>query len=56
LVFFFGGGGGGGGGGPADLASLRKNLRARMRASPLMDEAGFTRELEKAYRAMWQGR
>lgn len=39
-----------------ELATLRRNLRGRMRASPLMDEAGFTRDLEEAYRAMWQGR
>jgi predicted O-linked N-acetylglucosamine transferase (SPINDLY family) len=25
-----------------------------MRASPLMDEARFTRDLEEAYRRMWQ--
>jgi hypothetical protein len=25
-----------------------------MEASPLRDEAGFTRDLEAAYRAMWQ--
>ena len=40
----------------SDLSTLRNNLRARVRASPLMDEAGFARDLEEAYRAMWQGR
>jgi len=36
------------------LADLRGNLRGRMRRSPLVDNAGFTRELEAAYLAMWQ--
>lgn len=36
------------------LADLRKNLRSRMEKSPLMDEAGFTKGIEKAYRAMWR--
>jgi protein O-GlcNAc transferase len=29
-------------------------MRARLAASPLRDEAGFTRDLEIAYREMWQ--
>jgi predicted O-linked N-acetylglucosamine transferase (SPINDLY family) len=29
-------------------------MRSRFDASPLRDEAGFTRELEAAYRAMWR--
>ena len=36
------------------LADLRKTLRFRMEKSPLMDEAGFTRGLENAYRVMWK--
>ncbi len=35
------------------LPALRSNVRAALRASPLMDEAGFVRSLEAAYRNMW---
>jgi len=36
------------------LAQLRSTLRAQMEQSPLMDEVGFTRAVEQAYRQMWQ--
>ncbi len=36
------------------LMNLRTTLRARLKASPLMDEAGFTKDLENAYRRMWR--
>jgi protein O-GlcNAc transferase len=36
------------------LGKLRRSLRERMRASPLMDEERFTRDLEHAYRQMWR--
>jgi protein O-GlcNAc transferase len=36
------------------LANLRATLRARLQASPLMDEAGFTKDLENLYRQMWR--
>lgn len=36
------------------LANLRRTLRARLQASPLMDEAGFTKDLEHAFRRMWR--
>ncbi len=35
---------------------LRRTLRGRMERSPLMDTAGFTRDLENAYREMWRMR
>jgi protein O-GlcNAc transferase len=38
----------------ARLASLRASLRERMRASPLMDGARFTRNLEALYRQAWR--
>jgi predicted O-linked N-acetylglucosamine transferase (SPINDLY family) len=39
---------------PRRLADLRRSLRTRLQSSPIMDEAGFTRDLEAAYRRMWQ--
>jgi protein O-GlcNAc transferase len=36
------------------LAPLRAALRPRVQASALMDEAGFSRDLENLYRQMWR--
>lgn len=36
------------------LSAMRAGLRARMRASPLMDAAGFTNALELEYRRLWR--
>ena len=36
------------------LAELRRSLRQRIERSPIMDEAGFARDLERAYRSLWQ--
>jgi predicted O-linked N-acetylglucosamine transferase (SPINDLY family) len=36
------------------LSSLRNGMRARMLSSPLMDHISFTRDIETAYRTMWQ--
>jgi len=36
------------------LDRLRREIRPRLQASPLLDHAGVTRELEAAYRNMWQ--
>jgi predicted O-linked N-acetylglucosamine transferase (SPINDLY family) len=36
------------------LAEQRRSLRDRMRASPLMDEARFARDMEALYRQMWR--
>lgn len=38
----------------ARLAELRRSLRQRLERSPMRDFAGFTRDLESAYRAMWK--
>jgi protein O-GlcNAc transferase len=38
----------------ASLATLRTGLRARLRASLLMDAVGHTRRLEGLYRQMWR--
>jgi predicted O-linked N-acetylglucosamine transferase (SPINDLY family) len=36
------------------LSQLRSTLRQRMQQSPLMDAPGFARQIEAAYRQMWQ--
>jgi protein O-GlcNAc transferase len=36
------------------LRGLRHNLRDRMAASPLMDQAAFTSNMEASYREMWR--
>ena len=41
-------------GNPQMLAGLRATLRGKLQASPLMDEAGFTKNLENLYRQMWR--
>ena len=38
---------------PRRLAELRRALRSRMRASPLVDAPRFARDIEAAYRQMW---
>ena len=39
---------------PRFLAEIRHKLRPRMAASPLRDEVGFTRNIEKVYRDLWR--
>lgn len=39
---------------PAPLADIRNKLRPMMVASPLLNEVGFTRELETVYRDLWR--
>ncbi len=36
------------------MSAYRDGLRARLRGSPLMDEAGFTRALERCYLDVWE--
>ena len=38
------------------LQDLRLHLRERLQRSPLMDEAGFTRRLERCYVEFWESR
>ena len=40
----------------AQLQQLRAGLRQQMRSSPLMDHAGFARDVENIYREMWRSR
>ena len=41
---------------PGQRLALRHGLRTQLSASPLLDEAGFTAELEEAYRRLWAQR
>ena len=38
---------------PERLTTLRRELRDRMRRSPLMDGPAFARDVERVYREMW---
>ncbi len=40
----------------AGRKELRRILRQRLEQSPLMDAAGFARDVEEAYRRMWRQR
>jgi predicted O-linked N-acetylglucosamine transferase (SPINDLY family) len=35
------------------LAAIRAGMRNRLKASPLLDAVGYTRNLESAYRRVW---
>ena len=35
------------------LDALHRELRPRMKASPVMDQEGYIREMEGCYRAIW---
>jgi predicted O-linked N-acetylglucosamine transferase (SPINDLY family) len=39
---------------PPRLRALQRGLRDRLRGSPLLDAAGFMRDLEAAYRSVWR--
>ncbi len=39
---------------PSRLRAIRHNLRQRMSDSPIMDYPAFARDIEAAYRGMWQ--
>jgi protein O-GlcNAc transferase len=39
---------------PSRLRAIRYNLRQKMSDSPVMDYAAFARDIEAAYRGMWQ--
>jgi protein O-GlcNAc transferase len=39
---------------PSSVSELRRELRPRLRSSPLMDADRFTRDLERAYREAWR--
>jgi predicted O-linked N-acetylglucosamine transferase (SPINDLY family) len=39
---------------PGRLGDLRSTLRQRMQSSPLMDGPRFARDVESAYRRMWE--
>lgn len=39
---------------PAELARIRSGLRDEIRNSPLMDNVGFTRDVENHYRTIWR--
>ena len=36
------------------LASLRNGMRAKMQASPVMDERAFAHDVENAFETMWR--
>jgi protein O-GlcNAc transferase len=41
-------------GDPPRLAEIRRTLRPRMQASPLMDAERFARDVEAVYRQIWR--
>lgn len=41
---------------PVALSAVRRNLRDRMQASPLMDETAYVRAVERAYVEIWRRR